>query len=332
MSLAGNISTIGHSLARPESVLTTVTGDVFASHKGHGVMRICPDGRQFLLNGPAKFGGTPLIPNGIALRKDGSFLVANISDAGGLYKLDAEGLRLFHDCSGSTVMPPVNFVTVDTLGKTWVSISSSMSPRSLAYRRNVKNGYVGLINENGEFEVVLEGLHYTNEVRPDYENGWLYVAETFGQKITRVRLDENGVYGEPELFVQFPTGAFVDGLELDGAGGLYAACIVSSELYHVDPDGNPTLIVGERHDEWVQIVETALDHETMSREHFDSSPSKALPNISSVAFIGEGREQVVCGNLLGSSLPIVNVPQPGPEPVHWNVNVPDWGEEIREKQ
>lgn len=291
-------------------------------------MRICPDGRQYLLQEYNEFGGMPIVPNGIALRQDGSFLIANISDAGGILEVDPDGIRPHTVSSKGDDLPPVNFVYVDELGKTWVAVSSKMRPRSRAYRRDVRNGYVGLVNVDNSFSVVVEGLHYTNELRPDYANGWLYIAETFGQKISRVRLDETGIHGEPELFVQFGPGTFVDGIELDGARGLYAACIVSSELYHVDPNGTATLIVGERDDDWIQTVETALDREEMGREHFDSSPTETLPNISSLAFIGDKREKIVCGNLLGTSLPVLDAPRPGPPPPYWNVRVPEYGRQL----
>ncbi|WP_298922438.1 SMP-30/gluconolactonase/LRE family protein [uncultured Roseobacter sp.] len=323
-----SISFLGKRLSRPESVLSTKTGEVFCSHNGHGVMRICPDGRQFLLQEPSSFGGMPVVPNGIALRPDGSFLIANISDAGGVLEMDADGLRPHAVSTGGSTLPPVNFVYVDQLGKTWITVSSKLRPRSRAYRRDVKNGYVGLINADNSFSVVLQGLHYTNEVRPDYEGGWLYIAETFGQKISRVRLDEKGVHGEPELFVQFGPGTFVDGIELDGADGLYAACIVSSELYHIDPEAKPTLIVGERDDAWVECVEAALDNHTMDRAHFDSSPAEVLQNISSLAFVGEKRDRIVCGNLLGDSLPVFDAPISGPKPPYWNVEVPIWGAQV----
>ena len=130
---------IGRDLERPESVLATVSGDVFCSGGAHGVVRICPDGRQFRLAPHTAVGGMPVLANGIALRHDGSFLVANIADAGGLLELDPDGLRLFHPLSDGATSPPVNFVTIDAMGRTWVTVSSTFSPRSLAYRPDVKN-------------------------------------------------------------------------------------------------------------------------------------------------------------------------------------------------
>jgi sugar lactone lactonase YvrE len=316
---------LGRDMSRPESVLTTKNGDVFASHKSRGVVRICPDGMQYYLAEQTLHEGVPIVPNGIALMLDGSFLIANISDAGGLLKLDRTGVSLFHACSSGGTAPPVNYVCVDPFGRVWFTVSSTLSPRSLAYRRNVMNGYVGFI-EDGEMHIVLEGLHYTNEICLDFERGWLYVAETFAQKISRVPLAREGVTGEKEDFVLLPKGAFVDGIELDGEGGLIAACIVSNELFRISPDGNIATILSERDTQWVAEVEGALDEEVMGRPHFDTAPTKMLRNVSSCAFLGEKLDRLVCGNLLGDRLPVLKAPVKGRAPVHWHVHVPLWGE------
>jgi sugar lactone lactonase YvrE len=319
-----NVTTVGRGLCRPESVLTTSSGDIFVSHKGHGVARIQPDGRQFLLAEAVDIGGLPVVPNGIALRPDGSFLVANISDAGGLLEIDPDGMRLFHSCSASGIAPPVNFVTLDALGRIWFTVSSTCSPRDLAYRRDVKNGYIGVIDQHG-MRIMVDGLHYTNEIRPDLAGGWLYISETFGQKISRIRLSEAGVHGKPETFAKLPRGAFVDGIEIDSEGALICACIVSNELIRVAPDGSWSVIAGERDERWVDEVEAALDVGKMGRSHFDTAPTSVFRNIASIAFAGERLDRVICGNLLGETLPTLSIGVTGREPLHWNTDVPVWG-------
>lgn len=316
---------IGHSMSRPESVLVTKSGDVFVSHMSRGIVRVCPDGRQFYLADYTEHDGIPIVPNGIALRPDGSFLIANISDAGGLLKLDETGVSLFHACTYGGKPPPVNYVCVDPFGRVWFTVSSTLSPRSLAYRRDVMNGYVGLI-ENGEMRIVLEGLHYTNEICLDFAGGWLYVAETFAQKISRVPLSRDGLSGSKQDFVQLPKGAFVDGIELDGEGGLIASCIVSNEIFRISPEGDIVTVLSERDDVWVAEVEKSLDDAVMGRPHFDTSPTKSLRNVSSCAFMGDNLDRLVCGNLLGNRLPVLRAPSKGCAPVHWNVDVPIWGD------
>ncbi|WP_417210335.1 SMP-30/gluconolactonase/LRE family protein [Antarctobacter sp.] len=320
-----SVTSVGRGLSRPESVLATSSGDIFVSHKGRGIARILPDGRQFLLAKQTEIGGLPVVPNGIALRSDGSFLVANISDAGGLLEVDPDGMRLFHRCSTTEVAPPVNFVTLDELGRIWFSVSSTCSPRDLAYRRDVRNGYIGMIDASG-MRIVVEGLHYTNEIRPDLAAGWLYISETFGQKVSRIRLDETGVHGEPVTFADLPRGAFVDGIAFDSEGCLLCACIVSNELVRIAADGSWSIVAQERDEDWVNTVESALDAGAMGRKHFDTAPTSVFRNIASIAFAGERLDKVIFGNLLGDSLPVLSIGVSGRMPLHWNVEVPVWGE------
>lgn len=292
---------IGEGLERPESVFVEDDGTIFVSHRGHGVCQIDPDGTQTVLASASEYGGLPLLPNGITRLEDGSFLIANISDAGGIHRIHGGKVEPFLVELNGAPMPPVNFVTTDETGRIWFSVSSTFIPRHLAYRRDVKNGYVCVV-ENGKARIVLDGLHYTNEIRPDLRGGWLYVSETFSQKISRFPLSADLEIGEGDTFAQFPKGAFVDGIALDGKGGLYAACIVSNEVFHVTASGEQTLIAGERDDAWVAEVEAALDSCTMTRAHFDSAPAGTLRNISSVALIGEGQNEIVCGALLANYL------------------------------
>ncbi|WGH77166.1 SMP-30/gluconolactonase/LRE family protein [Jannaschia ovalis] len=318
------VSYVGHGLTRPECVLATASGDLFCAHGDRGVARIRPDGTQMALAAPTEFGGHPVLANGIALRGDGSFLVANIADGGGLMELDAEGFRPFHACSTTATPPPVNFVLPDETGRIWITVSSTMTPRSLAYRPDVANGYVGVI-ERGRFRVVLEGLGYTNEIRADYAGGWLYIAETMAQRVSRVRLDEAGLHGAPEVFARMPAGAFPDGLALDAEGGLLVACIVSNELFRIDPEGGLVLVVGERDAAWAEEVQAAFAEGTMGRPHLDRAPTRILRNIASVTHAGPGLDRLVCGVLLDDRLPVLPAPVPGIRPLHWEVEVPDWG-------
>ena len=310
---------IGAGLHRPESVLATANGDLFCSHIGHGVARI-RDGLVQALAPETIYQGAPLLPNGIALRPDGSFIIANIADAGGIFQLDAEGCRpLLTEMNGQPA-PPVNFVTLDETGRVWFSVSSTLSPRHLAYRRDVANGFVGVI-EAGRARIVLDGLHYTNEIRPDIDRGWLYISETMGHKISRCPIDTALNTGPKETFASFPRGAFVDGITQTAEGGLVAACIVSNELFHITPDGDMTLLASERVDAWVSEVESALDSATMGRRHFDHAPTRVFRNVSSVAFCGADLDTLVCGCLLGDKLIAFDTHLRGKAPAHWAVNV-----------
>ena len=86
------VTYLGSGLSRPECVLCTRAGDVFASDSRGGVMHILPDGTQRLYLGSTSDLDRPLFPNGVALERDGSFLVTQLSDgAGGVFRLGRDG-------------------------------------------------------------------------------------------------------------------------------------------------------------------------------------------------------------------------------------------------
>ncbi len=319
---------IGSGLRRPECVLATANGEFFVSHFGHGVCRIASDGSQALLAPYTECDDQPLVPNGIALLPDGSFLIANIGDSGGVYHLDDGGLLPFLVEINGRAAPPVNFVTNDRDGRIWFSVSSTLSPRHLAYRHDVADGFVAVI-EDGKARIVAEGLHYANELRIDLDEGWLYVSETFGRKVSRFPITASLQTGERQTYARFPPGAFVDGIALDGEKGLWAACIVSNEIFHVPEAGaDPIQVLHERDDDWVAEVEAELDAKTMGRRHFDTSPTTRLRNITSIAFHGPALNKIACGSLLSESLVDIDAPVAGLEPVHWHVEVPHWPSSI----
>ena len=81
----------GSGLARPECVLATRDGMLYTADWRGGVARVAPDGSHDLIAGTLP-GGRPLRPNGIALRRDGSFLLADLGEtAGGVFALNRMG-------------------------------------------------------------------------------------------------------------------------------------------------------------------------------------------------------------------------------------------------
>ena len=86
---AEDLDFLGGDLVRPECLLATRAGKLYAADWRGGVTKIAPDGQQSLIlasSGP-EAGPVPIKPNGIAMEPDGSFLLANLGDAGGLWRL-----------------------------------------------------------------------------------------------------------------------------------------------------------------------------------------------------------------------------------------------------
>ena len=82
---------VGTGLVMPECVLANAAGDVFTADWRGGVAHLLPNGRQLLYVGPGP-AGLALKPNGIALLRDGSFLLTHPgNDKGGVFHLQRDG-------------------------------------------------------------------------------------------------------------------------------------------------------------------------------------------------------------------------------------------------
>lgn len=307
-------------LSRPESVLCTQAGDLFVSHRNAGAAWIRPDGSLSVIGGVRSGGGADFLPNGIAMRRDGVLLLANIGEEGGVWRLARDGtLRPFLAELDGAQLPPANFVMVDPLDRVWISFSTRQVPRHLSYRRDVADGFIVLVDTKGA-RIVADGLHYTNEVRLDDSGDRLYVNETFGQRVTRFRVAPDGSLSDREIFTQFPPGSYVDGMEFDSEKGLWVTCIVSNRLYRVERDGSFQLVIEDSDPAFLLETESALDAGAMGRRHFDTVTGKVLRNISSIAFGGSDLRTAYLGCLLGDALLTFRSPVPGRKPVHWHVS------------
>ena len=308
---------LGSLLHRPESVLACSDGNVYASDRVIGIARVSPDGA-------VGFAGTPptlaskFVPNGIALCADGDFLIANIGDDGGLWRLTVDG-RIIPELvnhNGHDI-PPVNFAMVDRKGRIWLSVSTRRSPRHLAYRNDVADGFIALV-ERGRFRIVAEGLAYTNEIRLNAAEDRLYASETFGHRISQFRVAADGTLSGRKEFGRVEPGDFVDGIALDEAGGLWAICIVSNRVYRFDKRGRRETILAETPTDFVNEVIAALGRGEMGRQHFDTTPNVTLRNVASIAFCGLDLRTAVLGSICGDRLVAFDPGVRGVEPVHWH--------------
>lgn len=307
---------VGEELNRPECVLSTANGTIYTADWRGGVCQINPDGCQSWFI--AREQPFDFKPNGIALERTGHFLIANLGDDGGLYRLSRQGdLEVVADAIDGEKIPSANFVLKDRIDRIWLTISTRLSPRSKGYRRDVADGFIALV-ENREIRIVADNLGYTNEVRIDPSENWLYVVETFGRKLSRFPLQKNGALGKKEVFTEFGEGTFPDGLAFDSEGGIWVTSIISNRLIRIDPEGKHQLVLEDLDHDHVRTVEQAFNAGTLGREHLDAIKSKRLKNISSLTFGGKDLKTIYLGCLLGDSLATFSSPVAGVPPVHWN--------------
>lgn len=307
----------GTALSRPECVVATPSGDLYVPEWPGGVTVIRADGRTETWRAASP--APDLRPNGIALAADGSFLVANLGDDGGVWRLDRAGLLtpVVTDVDG-VPLPPANFVTIDDQDRTWISVSTRLFPRQQAWRADVADGFVVVLDRLGA-RIVADGLHYTNEVRPDPAGNWLYVVETFGRRVRRFPIRARAELGTAEtVFSVTGEGFFPDGFAFDEDGGLWVTSLVSNRLVRFQ-DGRLETILEDVNAGFVERAEQAFASRTMAAEHLGRIPRTLLQQLTSLAFGGADRRTVYLGTLHGTCLYRFRAPVAGARLSHWNV-------------
>lgn len=313
-----SLKRVGAGLQRPECVLTNARGDIYTADWRGGVAHIRPDGTQALYRCELP-GGRPARPNGIALRRDGSFLFADLgTDLGGVFALSRDGaVRPFVEAVDGIALPPSNFVVEDAWGRVWITVSTRHVPRASAYRRDIADGFIVLADRGGA-RIVADGLGYTNEAILDARGEWLYVNETYGRITSRFPVRADGSLGAREVFVAYGPGTFPDGMAFDADGYLWIVSIISNRVLRVAPDRTIATIVEDSDPEHVAWVERAYVAGEIGRPHLDNVKSRMLRNISSIAFGGGDRRTVYLGCLLDDAIYSFRSPVAGLAPAHWS--------------
>ena len=309
---------VGSGLNRPECVLTNAYGDIYSADWRGGVAHILPNGEQRLYKGIAP-DGRCLRPNGISLQEDGSFLLADLgAELGGVFRLRRNGeVTVFIDKVDGIDLPPTNFVFTDHEGRTWITVSTKKKPRDIAYRKDVADGFIVMVDIKGA-RIITDGLGYTNEAAIDPTGHWLYVNETYARVLSRFPLKPNGELGQREIVTEFNAGVFPDGLAFDTQGGAWITSIISNRIIRVLPDGTQQLILEDSDHDHVVWVEDAFQRGQLGRPHLDNIKSRFLKNMSSLAFGGKNLHTAYLGCLLGDSIGCLSLPVSGFPPVHWN--------------
>jgi len=291
------IAFVGRDLQRPECILAVPDGTLFTADARGGVMRIAPDGTQRLIAqegphppdapaaSPSLLDGT--LPNGLAFDRNGDFLISNFG-TDRLERMDGTGrTTVLLDSIEGTPLGKVNFVLRDSRNRLWVTVSTRVNPWSDAIRKDLDDGYVVLIDARGA-RIVADGLHFTNELRLDAREAWLYVAETTAKRITRFRVTADGSLVDREIFGPSSLGRGLIELLDDGdRAGLdrFEAAFAT---------GRP------------------VPFETML-----GCGGTLAPLITSVTFGGPDLRTVYLGSLKGDRLPAFRSPVAGQPMAHW---------------
>jgi gluconolactonase len=313
-----SIRFIGHDLERPECILAERDGTLWAADARGGVMRIAPDGSQELVLqkglGEAeqssfedRYVNTKgSLPNGLAFDANGDFLIANFgTDRLELMKRTGESRVLLDSIDGRPI-GKANFVTRDSKGRLWLTVTTQMIPWTDHVKTNSRDGYIAVIDERG-VRIVADDLCGTNELRFDPKEEWLYVAETTSRNITRFRVGADATLSGREIYGPSNVGGFCDGIAFDSFGNLWTTLIMADLLTLLD-DGQP---------DKTAILDKAWEEGSVTPDLMAQATGTLCPWMASLTFGGPDLKTVYLGSLRGNRIPYFRSPVAGLPLIYW---------------
>jgi gluconolactonase len=323
---------IGRDLQRPECILAERDGTLWSADARGGVVRLTSDGGQEIVTQKRsdhfQAAGTDAgrylqgtLPNGLAFARNGDFLISNFgTDCLELMSRDGES-RVLADTIDGQPIGKVNFVLRDSKDRVWITVSTKIKNWMSALRTDLADGYVARY-DHGAFRVVAEGFHFTNEIRFDAKEEFLYVVETTGGRITRLRIDDRGNAKEREIFgpSRLGKGAWPDGIAFDTFGNLWGTLVYSDKLFVLTPQGDLRILLDEGDPRKVDALEQAFLNNRVTEDVLFATGRGIAPWMASVTFGGPDLQTVYIGSLKGTRIPYFRAPAPGLPMVHWMDN------------
>jgi gluconolactonase len=324
-----SIQYVGHDLERPECILAEPDGTLWSADARGGVVRLRHDGTQEIItqNKSGSFSAASseavrylegTLPNGLAFARNGDILISNFG-TDRLEVMTRNGdTKVLADSIDGLPIGKVNFVLRDSRDRIWVTVSTKIKNWMHALRTDLPDGYI-VLYENGTFRVVAEGFRFTNEIRFDAEEKHLYIAETTGGCISRMRVDDKGNLSQREVFgpSHLGKGAWPDGIAFDSYGNLWGTLVYSDKLFVLTPEGDQRVLLDEGHPQKVDALEQAFFNNHVTEEVLFPTGQGIAPWMASVTFGGPDLRTVYIGSLKGSRIPYFRSPVAGLPMVHW---------------
>ena len=324
---------IGRDLQRPECILAEPDGTLWAADARGGVVKILPDETQEIINARPSdvFGGAPseaarylegTLPNGMAFARNGDFLIANFGTDRLEVMTRGGQTRIVADRIDGQPIGKVNFVLRDSQDRIWVTVSTKIKNWMHALRTDLKDGYIACYKD-GDFRIVADGFGFTNEIRFDAKEEFLYVVETTGGCVTRLRVDEQGGLKDREVFgpASLGKGAWPDGIAFDSIGNLWGTMVYSDKLFVLTPEGDLRIVLDEGDPAKVDALERQFFQNAVTEDVLFSTGAGVAPWMASVTFGGPDLQTAYIGSLKGKRIPYFQAPAPGLPMVHWNDNL-----------
>jgi gluconolactonase len=255
----------------------------------------------------------------MAFARNGDFLIANFgTDCLEVMSRDGKSKVLADSIEGQPI-GKVNFVLRDSKDRLWVTVSTKIRNWMHALRTDLKDGYLALY-ENGAFRIVAEGFGFTNEIRFDAKEEFIYVVETTGGCITRLRADARGELSGREVFgpANLGKGAWPDGIAFDVFGNLWGTMVYSDKLFVLTPEGDLRILLDEGDPVKVDALELQFFNNHVTEDVLFATGRGVAPWMASVTFGGPDLRTAYIGSLKGKRIPWFRSPVAGLPMVHWN--------------
>jgi gluconolactonase len=321
---------VGRDLQRPECILAEPDGTLWSADARGGVVRIAADGRQEIIvqRASAHFQAAEseanrylrgTLPNGLAFARNGDLLISNFgTDRLELMTREGDSTVLADRIDGKAI-GKVNFVLRDSRDRIWITVSTRVTNWMHALRTDLADGFLALY-QDGTFRIVADGFRFTNEIRFDAKEEFLYVVETAGGCITRLRIDDHGTPTHREIFgpTTLGPGAWPDGIAFDVYGNLWGTLVYSDKLFVLTPEGDLRILLDEGDPAKVTALEQAFLANQVNEDVLFATGQGIAPWMASVTFGGPDLQTVYIGSLKGTRIPCFRTPVPGLPMVHWN--------------
>lgn len=324
-----DIKFVGQDLQRPECILAEPDGSLWSADARGGVVHIRPDGSQHLVtqseersfadaaDEASRFtDGT--LPNGLAFDRNGDILISNFGTDRLEVMTRSGETTVLHDTIDGAPIGKVNFVLRDSKDRIWLTVSTKIPNWMDAISPQICDGFVALADENG-LRIVADGFAFTNEIRLDAAEEWLYIVETTARRVTRMRVGADGSLGQRETFGPSDHGAFIDGIAFDAFGNLWGTHIMTDRVFAITPEGDLQVILDDDHGsaEGKALLQ-AFEEDRVTPDLQVACGGTIAPWMASVTFGGPDLKNVYIGSLRGTTIPWFRSPVAGLPMVHWN--------------
>jgi gluconolactonase len=219
-------------LDHPEGLAIHRDGSVWCGGEHGQIYRIEPDGSS--MEQIASSGG---FSQGMAFDKEDNLYLCDLKHAG-VVRLDTKSgsLEKFADGANERRINIANYPAFDGEGRLYVSDSYAFKEPGPGIFRFEPDG-------SGELWYD-EPVNFANGLAFSPDGGHFYVAETFGNAIFRIAIENDGTAGAREEVASLP-GVLPDGLAFDMAGNLYVACYEPSQVLRISPEGKVERLIGD---------------------------------------------------------------------------------------